>query len=359
MKHFLTYLTVFGLLFALVGCSDDDEDGPTGGGTPTGTATSTWNATGGYWSSNIDGTDSDNFTYFSFDTKDTTTTGVPKLVVNNSAATAWDIAFRREEIKTNGGSSTNNSGDVEVADLGVVDYSGVTIADTLGATWVSDYIDYFIDEWYNYNPQTHQLTANQFVYSMVDASGDHYIKFQVDSMVGGGMPPDMGTVYIKYFYQSTANSLVLDGSAVETSIAVGANPAYFDFSSGTTVTPADPTNSLDWDIMFYSYEIGQNSGPNGSGDCAAFPAFTELADSTDFAGFTAQPTGAPLFPDIAGSALTEWYTYTGPPLHQLFSNSNVYLLRTGGIVYKMRIESYYGENGDKASANYHYIWQQL
>lgn len=333
-----------------VGCSDDDD--PTGPTTPEGTASTEWNSAG-YWSSAINATGTDNFMYYSFTEKDTVT------ISKDANATGWDIAFRREEIKTNGGTSATSGGDVEAASLGAVDFDAVTIADTAGVTWTSDYIDAFIDEWYNYNPVTHVLTANQFVYSMLDASGEHYVKFQVDSMVGGGMPPDMGTVYFKYYYQGTANSTVLDGAGVETSVVVGSSPAYFDFSTGSAVTPADPTSSLDWDIMFYSYEILQNSGPNGSGACAAFPAFTELTDSTDFAGFTAQPTGAPLFPDIAGSALTEWYTYTGPPLHQLFSNSDVYLLKTAGTVYKLRIESYYGENGDKASANYHVIWVEL
>ena len=346
----LTTLFVFGLF---VGCSDDDK--PTGGGTPTGTASTEWVASGSYWSTNINATDDNSFAYYSFTEKDTVT--VAKL--HSASATGWDLGFRREEIKTNGGSSADLGGDVEAASLGAVDFASVTIADTTGISWESDYIDAFIDEWYTYNPVTHALAANQFVYSMVDASGEHYVKFQIDSMVGAGMPPNMGTVYMKYFYQTTVDSKDLSGTGIEVTIPVAANHVYFDFSSGAAVTPSDPANDLGWDISFYAYEIYQNSGPSGIGACAAFPAFTELADSTDFSGFTAQPTMAPLFPDIAGSALTEWYTYTGPPLHQLYSNSDVYLIKTAGKVYKARIESYYGENGDKASANYHFIWNEL
>lgn len=359
MKKLLILLTSVLLLMAFISCSDDD-DGPTGGGNTdidTTTGSSVFLATEGYWSSAINATDNDNFMYYSFYSRDTVTTGTPKPTDAN--ASFWDIAFRREEIKTNGGTSTNNSGDVEAASLGAVNFDNVTIDDTLGVSWESDYIDYFIDEWYNYNPNTHALAANQFVYSMLDASGDHYVKFQVDSMVGAGMPPDMGTVYMKYFYQSTASSTDLSGTGVEVSIPVGAVKTYFDFSTGSVVTPATPENSTDWDISFYAYDIAQNSGPNGIGACAAFPAFTELTDSTDFEGFTAQPAMAPLFPDIAGSVLTEWYTYTGPPQHQLISNADVYLLKTASHVFKLRIESYYGENGDKASANYHVIWKEL
>ena len=353
MKQFLVLIATALLVFAIVGCSDDNP--PVSG--PANTATSVWNAAGGYWNTSVDATDANNFSYFSFATQDTVSTGTPKLMATNSAI--WDLGLRREVIKTNGGTSTENNGDIVAVSLGAVTYADVTIDDTVGVNWTSDFIDHFIDEWYNYNTQTHQLSANQFVYSMIDASGEHYVKFQVDSMVGAAQPPDMGTVYIKYYYQDTANSLSLAGTPIETAISVGAEHAYFDFSTGAEVNPANPANSLEWDIDFYAYEISQNSGPNGSGACAAFPAFTELTDSTDINELTAQPSGAPLFADIAGSALTDWYTYTGPPNHQLFSNSDVYLIKTGSTVYKLKIESYYGENGDKPGANYNFIWSEL
>ena len=51
-----------------------------------------------------------------------------------------------------------------------------------------------------------------------------------------------------YFYQSTANSKDLSGATTEIAISVGAEHAYFDFSTGTEVSPIDPTNSLNWDI---------------------------------------------------------------------------------------------------------------
>jgi len=267
--------------------------------------------------------------------------------------------MRREAIKLNGGTSTENAGDVVGADLGQVAFDNVTIADTAGATWIPDAIDYFISEWYTYNPVTHALAANQFVYSMVDAGGHNYLKFRVDSMVGAGMPPDMGTVWISYYYQPTADSRALDGTIQEASINVGPGTGYFDFSSGMQVTPTTPANSTAWDIAFNSYNCMQNSGPNGTGMCAAFPAFGELADSTDIAGFTEQPAGAPMFPDIPSSALTEWYNYN-PTTHTLTSQSHVYLIKTGGVVYKLRIDSYYKSIGGVPESGYYtFIWKQL
>jgi hypothetical protein len=355
----LTLLLVLIVGIFVVGCSDDDNPASSGSTPPPdNTATSTWIASGGYWQSTVDASDYDSFNGFSFDTKDTSTSGLPK--VGGVAATGWDIAFRREVIKLNGGTSTGNGGDVQGYDLGAVDYAGVTAADSAGVQWQSDDIDYFIDEWYNYNPVTHELSANQYVYSMVDAEGDNYVKFRIDSLVGAGMPPDMGTVYMTYYYQDTTNMMRMMGMTSEAEVPVGTGTAYFDFSSGQVVTPATPSNSTEWDIGFSSYNIMQNSGPNGSGLCQAFPAFTELVDSTDIDGFTEQPSGAPMFPDIPLSVLTDWYTYTGPPMHQLLSNDHVYLIRTGDKLYKMMIESYYANvGGTPTSGHYTFIWNEL
>lgn len=314
---------------------------------PAGTATSSWNIAGSHWESVVNGSSYDSYMAFSFAAKDTVT-GVAK----SADQTVWDLAFRREVIKTNGTA-------VLAADLGFVDYDAVTIADTTGASWQEGSVDYFIDTWYNYNPQTHELTANQYVYSMVDAEGDNYVKFRVDSIVGAGFPPDMGTVHITYFYQGTASSTDLSGTLEEAAITVGPGTGYFDFSTGTQVTPADPSTSTGWDIAFSDYNCMQNSGPNGPGQCAAFPAYGELVDPTDIAGFTAQPAGAPLFPDIPESAMTEWYDYN-PQTHQLTSKSHVYLIMSSGLVYKMRIDSYYMSIGGlPASGYYTFIWQEL
>ena len=344
MKRVLA-LAVAASLVAIIGCSDDNPVKPKDN-RPANTATSTWNDSG-FWRTTVDASSTTVYKGFSFTTKDTTTS-------------SWDIAFRRDVVKLDGGASTTTGGDATGANLGVVAFSGVTLGDTAGTAWTADAIEYFINNWYDYNPISHSLTANRNVYSMVDAEGDNYVKFQIDSLVGAAQPPNMGTVYLKYYYQPTAASLSLNGATTSISIPVNSGTAYFDFSSGTVVTPADPTNSTEWDIAFSAYDLKQNCGPNGTGHCAAFYAYTELVDPTNIDGFTAQPNGAPLFPDVPSSVFTDWYNYTGPPLHQLLTKGNVYLVKVSGKVYSVKIESYYSNvGGVPTSGWYTFVWKEL
>jgi hypothetical protein len=121
-------------------------------------------------------------------------------------------------------------------------------------------------------------------------------------------------------------------------------------------------------LSFHSYEIGTNSGPNGAGDCAAFPAWGELNDPTDIAGLGAQPAGAPMFPDYIKSAfnglltddLSQWYDYN-PQTHQIAARDRVFVVKVeDGKFYKMQIEGYYADiGGVPTSGNYTFKWNEL
>jgi hypothetical protein len=347
MKKALLFPLLASLLLLGAGCSDDDKK-PT---TPNGhdnTASTVWDAAGGYWRTTVNATDYEEYAGYSFAVKDT---------VPPAAGDGWDAAFRREAIKLNGGSS--GDGSLEGADLGVLDYAGVDEGDTLSAQWTSDSVDYLIDAWYSYNPQTHQLDMTRNVYTMQDASGNHFVKFSVDSLSGELSQTSMGDVHLTYYYQSSAGDRSLPGPTQTAIVHVGSGAGYFDFSSGSEVSPGNPATSLDWDIRFQNYSIAQNSGPSGSGQCAAFPAYQEMADPTDIGSLTEQPAGAPLFPDVPGSVLTNWYDYNDQT-HQLSSKNHVYLVRSGDGLYKMKILGYYVDQGGvPVSAVYTFIWNEL
>jgi hypothetical protein len=351
MTKLLCSSLALGLVLFAFGCSEDDPTDP--GNTPEETATTTWDETGGFWRSVVDASDYDNFIGFSFADKDT----VGSLQAVGKQPSSWDIAFRREVIKLNGGSS--GDGGFAGADLGGVDYASVGATAADGAQWMADAVDYMIDNWFTYDFNTHQLDLTRNVYSILDATGEHFVKFRVDSLSGELSPESMGNVHLTYFYQANANDRSLNGVLSTAMIEVGTGAGYFDFSSGTAVTPADPSTSLEWDIRFQNFELAQNSGPSGSGECAAFYAFTEIADPTDIEAFVQQPAGAPLFPDIPGSVMTDWYDYNGQT-HQLSSKNRIYLLQSGERLYKVKILTYYGNRGGvPVSGVYTLHWNEL
>jgi len=366
MKRLLFALSLIALLGLLVGCSDDDN--PTGGGGTqqviyTAVEDSTvYDTTGNVYVSNFDAATS------AFGLDLSSVAGAQPL----AAVVEWDLQFDRSTINVNGGASANG-GDVWTYDLGEVNYLDVGAADTTGVAWTQDAIQHIVNEWYSYNPQTHMLTATNYVYTLVDAEGDNYIKMRVDSMVtlSQGPPPAELTVYFTYYYNSTPNSKMLTGDGTLDSIHVlSANgyKGYYDFSTGSEVTPGDPSTSTDWDINIGGdYEIYLNSGPNGPGSCAAFPMFGELSDPTSMAECSAQPAMAPMFEDYIASVFNgdindadaNWYNYNGAT-HELTSKAHVYLIRNGSDLYKMRIDSYYRNIGGLPTSGYYtIIWNEL
>ena len=344
----VTLLFLIATAALAAGCSNDDKK-PTNPGNHENTPTTVWVENGGYWRATVDATDYDAFTGYSFADKDT--------VPAPAKTSAWDIAFEREVVKLNGGSS--GTAGVEGADLGAVDYAavGASAADT--TDWTSDSVYYKINQWYNYNPQTHEFSMTRNVYAVMDATGQHLVKFHVDSLTGDLGPGSMGDVNLTYYYQPVANDHSVPGPTQTAVVHVGTGAGFFDFSSGQQVTPADPAHSLDWDLEFSNFSIAQNSGPSGSGQVAEFDAFTTLGDPTDIDAFTEQPVGAPFFTDIPGSALTDWYDYN-EQTHQLSSKNHVYLIRQGDRLYKMKILGYYADvQGVPVSAIYTFIWNEL
>lgn len=282
-----------------------------------------------------------------------------------SAATSWDIKFKRTYINLNGGASAEEGGIVKGADLGAVVFDDVVLADTTGLAWAVDTAKLVIDAWYSYNFQTHQLTPTRYVYTMIDAEGDNYIKCRIDSMVGAGMA-NPGVVWLSYYYNPTANATSLNGTIVNGSVNVTSGTGYFDFSTGTQVTPANPATSTGWDLKIEGYDIKMNGGSNGSGSCMALPFYLTMTDPTDLASVTMQPP-SPMFPDFNNSILhgdltddtRNWYDYNGTT-HQITSKGHVYVIDTGVNVYKLKITGYYGDFGGTPQSGYTtFIWKKL
>lgn len=355
MKKVMLFLSLAAIM-AVVACSDKKT---TNSNPPTVSGVTVWDSVGGYWLSVVDGSASDSWKQFSFSRKDTISVADDQALTD----TSWDIAFRRTIVKSNGGVSGIKN--VEVADLArahspdSINFNGVNDMIGIGdSDWISDFYDYAVNEWYLYDHVHHNLILTDYVYTLKDAAGK-YVKFTVSGLYGGGMPPDMGNIVIRYVYADSG--IDISGAGVTDTIMVGADTAYFDFSTGETVTPADPSSSLDWDFAIAAYDIHLNSGMFGPGQAAAYLNTDDSNNPrTDFdtiAEAETQPTA--YFQDAAGSAFTDWYDYN-ENTHQLASKGHVYLVRVGADIYKMQISSYYANvNGTPTSGWYTFKWLKL
>ena len=355
IKKLLILMPLF-MLVVILACSDKKSNNPIA---PEDTETSTWNSEGGYWESIVDATDSLSFAYFSLASEDT----VSLTGDEASNSPNWDIGFERDRVILNGGvSGTKGVKGVDLETLGSpdgTDFAAVTdTSEVSEGDWQADQYNLVVDDWYDYDPVSHSLDVNRNVYVLKDAVGN-YVKFQVISMEGGGMPPDMGTVTFR-FVRAADGSSDISGTPDTISIDVGSETGYADFSTASEVTPADPMESLDWDIAFTSYEIHLNATVFGPGAARAYPMYGDLEDPTDFDEATQAPTQSQgYFADQFGSILTDWYDYNSDT-HQLSSYGHVYLIKANDVVYKLQITSYYRNiEGRPVSGWYSFKWVQL
>jgi hypothetical protein len=358
MKKLLPFLALV-VTLAIVGCSDKKSTNPDDSGN---VATTKWasDSSGSFWLATVDGSSSASFKYFSFGTKDT----VSITDGQASTDTTWDIAFKRTNLKSNGGVS--GSKDVLIVDLASIhssdsiDFASVTdTTEIRNSDWREDIYNFAIGDWYT-TDMMHHMIPTHYVYTLKDASGK-YVKFTV-SDVHGGVPPlalDAQDITINYVYAASGTDI--SGAGVRDSFNVGPDTIYYDFSTGGIVTPADPANSLDWDFAVAHSDIYLNSGLFGMGAAAAYLNTDSLGNPlTDFDNITVaetQPTAYSI--DSPGSPFTGWYDYDDVS-HTLKSFKHVYLIKIHSDIYKMQILSYYHNVNDiPASGWYSFKWLKL
>ena len=263
-------------------------------------------------------------------------------------STDWHLAFKRFYGKLNGGESgTLGMMGVDLADIDnpdSTDFDAVTEVPTItDEQWEEDTRNLMIGEdWFFYNGATHAFAPTENLYVMTTAD-NKFVKFVINEVVDAGMPPNMGTIGIRYVYQESGVSFTAEEQTVQIDGSSGL--VYFSFAEGGAVTVDDPMNSDDWDIVFDSYEVRINGGISGNGMASVYPMYLE---ENTFENVTEAPTGGGYFADsvksifgavdIAGS---EWYDYD-PVQHELISLEHVYILKLSDTEhYKMQIVNYY------------------
>lgn len=108
----------------------------------------------------VDATDSEEWVHFAFAT-----------ATEVGGQEAWTLALRRFTVKVDGGVS--GDGGVEVATLDGQDFDTLTVAPAAG--YATDTADALVfDTWYDYDENTHALTAADRVFVVREADGDHF-----------------------------------------------------------------------------------------------------------------------------------------------------------------------------------------
>jgi hypothetical protein len=323
--------------------------------------------------------------------------GVVK-VTDEQTSRDWDIAFKRFSIKLNGGVSGTGG-----AEAVVLKEAFDSVSQAPASGFVSDApdgedtdteADYLLSTgdsgWYDYDPNSHTLTARSQVY-VVRAVDDNVFKLAVQ-----GYYNDAGSSgYPVIRYQPLSPLCVeqlppepdaggeepgepdagpTDGSATDAdapsddggadagepelevkSFAVAATASdawvYVSASEGV-VTVADPKTSSAWDLAFQRVRVQTNSGSSGAGQGGALlltQAFDEVLSVPSEHTVVADELLTPAYPPNAASysgntPLNGWWD-NDPVTHVTTPKNVAYLIRRAdGSYAKLRFTSYSGGN---------------
>jgi hypothetical protein len=333
-KFWLILMLAIPLALGMIGCSDDDDGNNDDTVGPGDSDAVTYT---------LDATSTTDFAYFSF------SAGEEITVTDPASDSNWDMAFRRYEVKLNGGAS--GSAGVGALDLGDVSFDDLTaIPDSVTADhYAVDAVSYVVEGWYGYNPETHQTPATLRPFVLKTNEGE-YVKFRILEVVPSGMNA-LGTLAVEYEVAASGSF-----SGVNDTIAVTENEGadiFIDFSAGSTIADTDKDTDTNWDLLFDGYTAMVNGGVSGPGSCGVYPIYEEESDYGSIADVPAD-MGASYPADSFDSAMSSWWSYDGQN-HTVNATNRIYLVNTGDLVYKVQILGYYEpDSGDAAHITFQY-----
>ena len=293
----------------------------------------------------------------------------------DSNSTKWDLAFKSTTVLINGGSSGPGEGGAIL--LTETDY------DTLSMAPDSEYaVDMEAQPavgraWYTYTgPPSHHILINPGVVLVVRTADGRYAKLKFTSYYKGGeavpssaeargrflnftytfQPDGSRTFAAPSMEISTLTEVMARDVAADTG-NVGAF-TFYSLRDSAIVASAD-SNSTKWDLAFRSTTVLTNSGTSGPGEGGAI-----VLTATDYDTLSMAPESEYAVDQEGQPAISrQWYTYTGPPSHQILMNPGIVIVvRTAdGRYAKLKFTSYYegGEaipTGDARSRFYHFTY---
>ncbi|MEM6927583.1 MAG: HmuY family protein [Myxococcota bacterium] len=322
----------------------------------------------------VDATDRENFVYVDLDTA---------TVLDASAAdgTDWDLAIRRFEIRTNGGTSGSGTAESGLAfePPGLFDADGEPILAEFQALdpdntvdWLTGEIDdgemeadnipgVFAEDWFNYDFATGIATPNPDVGWVVrGAEGTSYARVrmtQLDFPTREGMGIKSFTVTVELEdTDGFAAPLTFEGS-----VPGEGGSVCFDMDTDTNVECTDPSWDLQLGFSGRNTFLYTNSGGVGDGMGGALGPYdwTELSTWTSA---STNPGGQDLSTrfesDVSESAMSiePWFAYNLQGQFQLYPTFRVYAVSPSedGPLWALQVTDYYDD--DQVGGNVTLRW---
>jgi len=286
--------------------------------------------------------------------------------------TTWDIAFERYRLYLNANNADapvaaynlNNNAEfytedginaelltAATAESEEQEYLDVTTADIPADAEMfhSDVTEKILDGWYNYDFATHAVSAKPESY-FVTLNGETYSKFNVTNITQDGFVATDMTLSVSYDF-AEATDVVVDGAAACTD---GATHAYVDFATASVVASDAmydlmipcATGGLDFDMDLAEGVTATNDFDNAitDADTAAIYSSYGYFKENEFTelGFAA----------IAKGSFSSSFVYGANGGHLLWSDFNVYIIKTADKHFKLQFVSYYNEEGTSGQISF-------
>ena len=306
--------------------------------------------------------------YFDLDNNQVLTLSEEEAAANSD----WDIALRRTKVYLNSSAAvkayaTGNNADFfdaegepvvsqfvnataegELSDFIAVEAAAIPAA----SEFTTDASELIIgDKFYHYDVSTHVVSAADERYFVVYSDGN-YSKIRAKTLTTAGRV--LATITLGVAQQlSPATSFGDEVEMVVNASGCSGDKIYIDLDGRTQVTADDA-----WDIYLPCVTLSGNTGAGYEMHIAADA--TAIADNNyagidtsahNFYGFVADETQVLFFDS------NPWYQYNLEGTHLLYSQYQVYLIKTASAIYKLQITSYYNTNG--VSGNYSFRYQFL
>jgi len=259
-------------------------------------------------------------------------------VTDPSQSEAWDLAFQRTSILTNGGTSGPGRGAARASDAAWGEMSESStcgfVEDDIATSPIPGSVpstaNLELNGWYDYDSNTHAISAGERSYVVRTASGS-FAKLRIWNWADG-------------LYQLSLEAIetTFEPTRLELPATAAGEWLYLSMSECGLVEVSDPQLKTGWDISVSRYQITTNSGTSGPGTGGALAQV-----ASEIGAPMSLPNGEFSIDVESGEPLSShnevldgWYDYN-PVTHALTPKDEVYWIRTtSGHLGLLEIEQY-------------------